>query len=453
MFCIAITLLLVLVVDGHQHYFSRRDPLARWVGEQSRFARERILANIAPFAGDPTAMAGAMCASPSRSRPDYYYVWTRDSALVMSEILSWLDDGHVDGRLDIALDSYVGFTRHVQSLDSAVYGLGEAKFHMNGTVFTGSWCNAQTDGPAIRALAMMRLGLWKTVRSDLDYVERVWWRNGGCDIWEESRGLHFYTLMAQHRALREGAQVAQRRGDPVAERYLEAATGIEKLLERFNHGVVVPTIEWSGGLDGKSDLDTQVLLAALHFTEVGETYSVESPVIISTVLAFLRRFEPMYDINRVAFTDIYGVRVPVGVAVGRYPEDVYNGVGSSRGNPWSLITSALAEYHYRLALAYADSEELVIGPELAALLRWSAPYLNNGDEVLDSLVSLQSYLLAVGDLYMARVARHTGRDHTMYEQWNRRTGFGQGAIHLTWSYAAHTAAARAREKLVEAINN
>ncbi|KAJ2394096.1 hypothetical protein GGI05_002190 [Coemansia sp. RSA 2603] len=52
---------------------------------------------------------------------------------------------------------------------------------------------------------------------------------------------------------------------------------------------------------------------------------------------------------------------------------------------------------------------------------------------------------------MARVYLHTARDHTMYEQWDRLNGYGRGAVHLTWSYAAHTAASRARSRLVELI--
>ncbi|KAJ2887753.1 Glucoamylase, intracellular sporulation-specific, partial [Coemansia aciculifera] len=177
---------------------------------------------------------------------------------------------------------------------------------------------------------------------------------------------------------------------------------------------------------------------------------------VATVLAILRRFEHMYDINRVAMTRINGINVPIGIAAGRYLEDVYNGVGTSHGNPWSLVTSALAEYHYRLALDYANAGYFVVGPELLALLEWTAPYVEQRIDFVErqfieasrrEFRGLLSYLLAAGDLYMARVARHTANDHTMNEQWNSQTGFGRGAVHLTWSYAAHTAAARARSQL------
>ncbi|KAJ2258184.1 hypothetical protein GGI13_000670 [Coemansia sp. RSA 455] len=479
----AILAFLLAVANGlvghQQHYFQQHqsafESLSFWINKQRQYAQSRILANIAPFADDPSAMAGAVCASPSRSHPDYYYAWTRDSALVMGEILNWLEQESPGNsrQLNIVLDNYVAFTRHIQAMDTR---LGEAKFNMDGSPFTGSWCNAQTDGPAIRALVLIRLTehrafnvgqLFGLIRVDLDYISRVWWQNSHCDIWEESRGLHFYTAMAQHRALRAGALLALRLGDiDASQKYSGVADEIETLLlPRFstNGSHVLTTIEWSGGLSTKtSNLDTQVLLASLHYSTEG-MYSVGSSEMVSTVLAILRRFEHMYDINRVPYTDINGISVPIGVAVGRYPEDVYNGVGTSLGNPWSLVTSALAEYHYRLALAYADSGYFVVGPELVALLNWTAPYIRDSTEEIYSLQAklvskgdrefrgLLSYLLAAGDLYMARVARHTGRDHTMNEQWNMYTGYGRGAIHLTWSYAAHTSAARARSKLVSII--
>ncbi|KAJ2760100.1 hypothetical protein H4S06_001905 [Coemansia sp. BCRC 34490] len=53
--------------------------------------------------------------------------------------------------------------------------------------------------------------------------------------------------------------------------------------------------------------------------------------------------------------------------------------------------------------------------------------------------------MVVGDMYMARVALHTDNGGQMYEEWNLDTGFGQGAVNLTWSYGAHTSAARHRE--------
>ncbi|KAJ2890236.1 hypothetical protein GGI21_006244, partial [Coemansia aciculifera] len=255
------------------HTQSAFESLSAWIDEQSQFAQTRILANIAPFADDTSAMAGAVCASPSRSQPNYYYAWTRDSALVMSEVLNWLKQSPRHYQWEIALDNYVQFSKHLQGLESQLkYGLGEAKFHMDGTAFTKSWCNAQSDGPALRALTLAKLveyrhgdiNLDTMIRKDLDYVAREWSQNTHCDIWEESRGLHLYTAMAQYHALRAGASVLSMNpgNKEASEKYRRVADQIEsQLLPRFwnqTTGALATTIEWTGGLGSKaSNLDTQ----------------------------------------------------------------------------------------------------------------------------------------------------------------------------------------------------
>ncbi|KAJ1799168.1 hypothetical protein LPJ59_002016 [Coemansia sp. RSA 2399] len=442
---VAVAAASTIAVAERQHVFlDPKTQLTKWIDQQSHIAQQRIIANIAPFANDPSAMAGAVCASPSRWQPDYYYSWTRDSALTMSEIIKWLppaiagNNATYARQLERTIDDYIQFTRHVQQLDSK-YGLGEAKYHMDGAAFTRSWCNAQPDGPAARALSLIEYAQYKRsrgrdiaplvplIRTDLDYVARVWRENVHCDIWEESRGLHFYTLSMQRRALHQGAQLLG------FSEYAEAASRIDSQLPRFwdaRRGYVVTTLEQgaSGGIQSKtSNLDAQVVLAALHGDTEAAGLGIASREMMATVAALVRRFEPLYSVNRVLATDINGAVVPIGAAIGRYPEDVYDGVGSSRGNPWSLVTSTIAEYHYRLALLYVEASE-----EVAS--------------------EMAQYLLATGDLYMARVARHTAADGTMSEQWAARTGFGRGAVDLTWSYVAHTSAARARHRLVAALS-
>ncbi|KAJ1936831.1 hypothetical protein FBU59_004932, partial [Linderina macrospora] len=372
--------------------------LEAWISSQTTYSEHRILSNIAPFTADPTAKPGAVCASPSRHHPDYYYTWTRDSALVMNEIITWMNstrNATYAKELQSRVDDYVGFTRHVQGLKGLKYGLGEAKFQMDGTPFTGSWCNAQTDGPAIRAYALARYceylvghgdlsggrRLYESViAKDLDYVVREWRGTLSCDIWEESRGAHFYTRAAQWRALTLGVQLARLYNDHAnLQRYESESQMLARDLERFwdaKNTYLMTTIDWSGGLGAKqSNLDSQVVLAALHFgTSQGGLVDVMAPKMLATVRRIIAAFEHLYPINRVSVTEINGRAVPIGVAIGRYPEDVYNGDGTSQGNPWSLITSGMAEYHYRLGLALVDaaaadkSKHIWVSSELGRLV-------------------------------------------------------------------------------------
>ncbi|KAJ2850006.1 hypothetical protein IWW36_002234 [Coemansia brasiliensis] len=430
--------------------------LQQWVAAQDEYSQQHILANIAPFATDPQAMPGAICASPSRKHPDYYYSWTRDSALVMSEVINWLPSANLTFKreLEEKIEDYIGFTRHVQQLKELKYGLGEAKFHMDGKPFRGSWCNAQTDGPALRARTLMKYArilqnsgrqeqagdlFYKVILNDLLYVQSVWMDPHNCDIWEESRGMHFYTLSAQQRALEEGAQIAEELDENWG--FAETAQQISLRLTGFwDHrgGYIVTTRNHTGGIMSKaSNLDSQVLLAILHHGSASQLSSQETLV---TVSKLIKSFDRLYQVNQVQQTQINGHWVQLGVAMGRYPEDVYNGDGVSRGNPWSLITSSVAEYHYRLALELLTAAKSNQLAEFAGMMRWQHTW------------GLAEYLLAVGDRFMARVWLHTDNDHKMYEQWDRHTGFGRGAVHLTWSYTAHLAASRARNLLLKALS-
>ncbi|KAJ1938405.1 hypothetical protein EC988_007604, partial [Linderina pennispora] len=370
---------------------SANEPLQSWINSQTQFSKHRILSNIAPFADDPSALPGAVCASPSRHHPDYYYAWTRDSALVMNEMFSWLLLNQTMGdTVQQRIDDYVGFTRHLQSLPGLRYGLGEAKFHMDGSAFTGSWCNAQTDGPAIRAYMLTKYAGYlrdrghpvdylyssqakSVIKTDLEYITEMWQDTRSCDIWEETRGAHFYTRMAQWRALLDGSELARSLGDTKGYiKYRGQARALERDLGRFwdaRRGHLLTTLDWSGGLASKqSNLDTQVLLAALHFGNTDSKYSVASVQMMATVSRLVEAFGSLYPINSVVSTDISGISVPIGVAIGRYPEDVYNGDGTSMGNPWSLATSAMAEYHYRLGVAFTAMQRVPATHELAEIL-------------------------------------------------------------------------------------
>jgi GH15 family glucan-1,4-alpha-glucosidase len=96
---------------------------------------------------------------------------------------------------------------------------------------------------------------------------------------------------------------------------------------------------------------------------------------------------------------------PLGVALGRYPGDVYSGSQSqSGGNPWFLSTLALAEYYCDLGKT------------------------QNHDKAIAQFNRVLHDMNNTGDLS---------------EQFNRVTGFEQSAVNLTWSYTSYVTAYRA----------
>ncbi len=89
------------------------------------------------------------------------------------------------------------------------------------------------------------------------------------------------------------------------------------------------------------------------------------------------------------------------VAIGRYPEDRYDGYGTNgTGNPWFLATMGLGEYY---CIAQKTSKR-------------------NYSELVESQFQMVIY--------------HSDRTGHLSEQFNRNNGIMQGARDLTWSYSS-----------------
>lgn len=90
---------------------------------------------------------GIVVASPSTSNPDYLYTWTRDSALVFKAIIDQFTTGQ-DTSLRSLIDSYVAAQTSLQQVSNpsgtvSTGGLGEPKFNIDESAFTGAWGRPQ----------------------------------------------------------------------------------------------------------------------------------------------------------------------------------------------------------------------------------------------------------------------------------------------------------------------
>lgn len=103
-----------------------------------------------------------------------FYTWTRDAALTAICLV----DTHIfngEPGLQPVIQSYVNSQAHIQAVSnpsgdlSSGKGLGEPKFYVNETAFTGSWGRPQRDGPALRATAMITYANWLIVCLPLRY--------------------------------------------------------------------------------------------------------------------------------------------------------------------------------------------------------------------------------------------------------------------------------------------
>lgn len=451
---------------------------ADWYSQQAGSSVLRILEN---FRG------GAILASPSRlepNEPDYYYHWTRDAALTANAVLELFlrSNDPVQKRLFFErLTQYLRFSRLSQLTSMEGVGLGEPKFHVDGSVYKGDWGRPQNDGPALRALVGIRLGNWildsggrdsggrKTegflqdlydgklpteslVKADLEFISHHW-REESFDLWEEVKGTHFFTRVVQLHALRQGAQFARRMEDPGAAAWYELqARSLEAEMPKFWHPLVGGVgsqgyLTASLNHEGRTGLDTGTLLGVLQSGSDGP-FALDSEEVLLTVLLIERSFAGLYPINS-------NSNESLGMAIGRYREDTYNGMNATRteGNPWVLTTCAFAEYYARLFSLLSSRQKIevteVSAPFYNSLLfvpkkgkrSWKAVTVGQIIEARsETHQKLLSQIRTKAVSFMERVRwmadAQGASDVGFPEQWNRRTGRNQGARDLTWSYVS-----------------
>ncbi|GAA5867108.1 hypothetical protein JCM3774_004397 [Rhodotorula dairenensis] len=571
-------------------------PLEEFIAKQTPFAWERLTANIFPEGTTP----GCVVASPSKALPDYWYQWTRDSAVCERVVVErFVDEGRADDWK--RLEEYVEASRIMQHKQTVIGGfenggLGEVKYHVDYEPFTGPWGRPQPDGPGSRIITLATLAIYLlttgdehkvayvkralypgtpskgieyagVIKGDLEYVATSW-RKYGFDLWEEVSGHHFYTLLTLRTALFLGARLANQLGDAsAATRYMAAADEIDPYLRRFwdeERAVMKVTIEFgkepeAGAHSGTSDGSDSVVAqqqqqqqqqqeeeeeaeakvaemadetradAEWHKLEkvvkADETHGKTSGLDIAVVLAVLHAgrgtpwarlttsvdavAEPPFESatkvlsTLVALMDQFSVRYPLNagrrangqaVALGRYDEDVYDGVHMSVAHPWYLCTLGAAEFLFLLvsdltamARSPTGTTMLPLTPLLHSTLTRLVPNLEPRLPPVDSTLSasdaafgaLVRALLALADSFIAVVQEFVGQGGHLSEQFERDgvprgsadhaggqiedskrdyshgkdgtehvEAIGRGARDLSWSYAAWITCLDERQRAV-----
>lgn len=389
----------------------------------------------------------------------YAWDWMRDGALSMAVLQRLATDASGNpaeaprvssGEVVRLMRSYASWVRRVQG-QRGIDVHTEPKWDI-GTArpYQGDWCRPQTDGPGLRAKALMDFArglgssdkdsLWPLIRFDLD-----WLATGGpgsyalytCDLWEETMDSSFlWNHATMHTALIEGADFAKSViGDPAASmRYSTAASrlgepGVNHLESETYGGYLTACPMQGSSLSCRrygKDIDGSVILSLVH----SRVLSPSSYCAARTVSAYNAAFCTLYPVNQRDTAE----HVP-GVLYGRYQVDVYGG-----GNPWVLVTASLASLLYRAA------QEVPTATLCADTLRawqdalaWTA-FAGSAED-----------FIAAGDSVMARLHHHIDADYRLYEQIDRRTGKQFNARDLTWSYAEVLNALHERRLALKAL--
>lgn len=165
--------------------------------------------------------------------------------------------------------------------------------------------------------------IWPIISNDLSYVAQ-YWNQTGYDLWEEVYGSSFFTFQNSHRALIEGQNLGKKLGIECW-----ACLGAMEVLcfisQYFWNGeYVISNVNVNNGRTG---LDANSILGPISIFDIDG--SCDNPNLqpcnskaLSNFRAVVNSFRGIYSINA-------GIKNNSGIAVGRYPEDVYQG-----GNPW-----------------------------------------------------------------------------------------------------------------------
>ena len=427
-----------------------------WIEWVRPIAVNKMLGNISPASTAP----GVVVASPSKENPDYFYHWVRDAGLVMDVLVSLYEKAEGENKTYYRnrLLDFVDFSLRNQRTPNKSGGVGEPKFLVTGDAFNEDWGRPQDDSPAIRALVFIRWARilllegqydivqqklytngWNSViKTDLEYISHNW-RNTCFDLWEEIKGHHFFTRMVIRRALLDGAELAALMGDGGAAYWYRQQAGFieHEISKHWNGDIIVSTINRDGGIDYKySGLDSSVILGMLHGRRLDGFFPYSDERVMASAHKLEEVFQAIYSINQ------QGHR---GTAIGRYPEDLYNGYSTSSGNPWFINTNAFAQYYFELSRELLRTKKISITDInrrfLASLWGGGSLPKHLNEQAVKSLAQRARQR---GDDYLSTTQFHMAQDGSLSEQINRVTGFMQGAPDLTWSYASLLTALFAR---------
>ena len=345
----------------------------RGFGQTIRPAPGSVLASTALGSWDPD--------------PDYFFHWPRDSALVIDALRHVIAEGAFAAEGLSRFKEFVAFSLSLTRLDGAGFlrlagdlrkniepfflqfvrddrdlrkitgdrVLGEPRFNPDGTLDISKWSRPQHDGPARRALALIRFwpldGLDDATRAsmraliltDLEFIVRHW-REPCFDMWEEELGYHYSTRLMHHAALADGAQwLAESGTDETArtQTWRTVAQEIAISLDEYwcpAKGFFASRRGVANGVPGK-ELDFAAILAVIHAGRKEGAHSVLDPRVMATLARLEELFDASYAINKHRPQNR-------GPALGRYAGDRY-----FSGGAYYFSTLGAAEFYYALAEA------------------------------------------------------------------------------------------------------
>ncbi|KAI1616287.1 1, 4-alpha-D-glucan glucohydrolase [Exophiala viscosa] len=437
---------------------ARQDDLSSFIAVEQPIALAGALANIGGLSSTwvEGASPGMVVASPSTVNPNYFYSWTRDSALTYAMIIDELILGNTSLRKTI--EDYTHAQAVLQTIANPSgslwpygNGLGEPKFYTNITTFTGAWGRPQRDGPALRAIAFMNLApvlfnldetdtfleiYWPLILNDLNYVGQ-YWNETGFDLWEEVQGSSFFTISVQHRALVQGALLSQQLNTTCAacDQAPQILCFLQNNFWNAADGFLIADINTD--ID-RSGINADPILASIHVFDADAScdagdYQPCNSQMLATHKTLVDSFRKLnWPVNQNASTTD-------AILIGRYPEDVY-----FDGGAWPLCTLALAEMLYDAVAQINRTGTLNVNDINLGFFRGVSPDVAVGTYTGDAMSAILINVTTYADGFVSAVQAHLPTNGSISEQFDHNTGESTSASKLTWSFASFVTMARRR---------
>ncbi|KAJ9644184.1 hypothetical protein H2204_001535 [Knufia peltigerae] len=431
---------------------SRQDGLETFIAREQPIALAGALANIGGLNSSwvQGASPGIVVASPSTVNPDYFFTWTRDSALTYTMLIDELIFGNTSLRKTI--EDYTTAQAILQTIDNPSGslwpvgdGLGEPKFYTNITPFDGPWGRPQRDGPALRATTFMNLApvlfnlnetdiflkiYWPLILNDLNYT--------GFDLWEEVRGSSFFTISAQHRALAQGAILAQKLNTTCGP--CKQASQVLCFLQSnfWNESGKYLVADINVNELSRSGINSDLILASIHVFDANATcdagtFQPCNSKMLATHKKLVDSFRNLsWPVNKNA-----GPRDAI--LIGRYPEDTYYD-----GGAWPLCTFACAEMLYDAVAQFKRSGTLNVDSISLSFFQDLSPNIKLGEYKGTQMDGILTNVTNYADGFVRAVQAHLPTNGSISEQFNHTTGMSTSASKLTWSFASFITMARRR---------
>ncbi|CCE62797.1 hypothetical protein TPHA_0D01570 [Tetrapisispora phaffii CBS 4417] len=484
---------------------------------------------------------GAIVASQSTQDPNYFFQWIRDSAIVINTVTDNIfDEKNYNITLVGTFLKYLNISYNLQRTDNLsggsvpdgdLKGLGEPKWNVDNSPYNDNWGRPQNDGPPLRIIAILnfysRLSIFNDANNsnvtvhdlikeynmkytkletnftsetdifneiiyyDLKFIINNW-KERNFDIWEEVNGIHFFTSLMQLTSIKMTLNYMKTSGSftttgklkPMYDSLIDTYEKMYKFIlldsgfiinnDSKHHIVETPEI-----LSYRSGLDIATIIASLlshstdnEFLDNSLPFDVDDSSILNSLYYLINEMSQLYPVN------LNRKSMNMGVALGRYPEDVYDGYKKSEGNPWFLATSSASELIYQLIIKIKTLKQDILIP-LATESK------NNNDHdifwtlIFDNIAHIDtkesnikngnSYQLLLpynsrsfnqtlenlfkyGDSFLDCVREHSSEEGNLSEQFNKYTGFLQGAQDLTWSYNSFLSACQSRDKVINMMS-